>query len=280
MEEAPLKATRPDPAAMIGRSRYLLAPVVALAVVIALSAGLWWRDQTLADEAQRRDFDHRSSAIQSEVFSRLARLRDLLWAVRAEFSNNSDISQRQWRQFIERIEVSRRFPGIGGVGLMTYVRADDLPGFLATRRRDVPDFAVVPPGDRADYMILSFIAPDARSKALGHDGGISPQRRAAMEEARDTGRATFSAKVMVPYGGGDMLIYLPIYAPDLPITTREERIAAIRGWASIAFSMATLMEGIVKAEEPTDLEIYDGAIAPENLMVDTDAHSLAPADDE
>jgi len=271
MEEMPPKAVSPDPAALIGRSWYMLVPVVALAIIIALSAGLWWRDKVLADEVLGRDFDHRSNAIQSEVFSRLNRLRDLLWAVRAEFSNTSEISPQQWRNFIERIEVPRRFPEIAGVGLMTYVRADDLPNFLAARQRDIPDFAVTPPGDRADYMLLTFIAPPNLIKVLGYNAGSSPERRAAMEEARDSGKVSFTHKVTIRTGG-DMLAYLPIYAPDLPITTREERSAAIRGWAAIGFSMATLMEGIVKADDSTDLEIYDGAIAPENLLVATAAH--------
>jgi PAS domain S-box-containing protein len=240
-------------------------PGCVLLIVIGLAAVLWMRDRTVTDEAQRHAFEDHANTIDSEIASRLSRIEDLLWVIRAEFAQTPDITNAQWRNFVGQIEVERRFPGVGGIGLVSNLHGDELAKFVAARRRDVPNFQVAPSGDRRDYMINSFVSQPSSVAALGFDAGTNPERRAALEEARDTGQATFSHKVTL-LNKDDILAYLPIFAPGLPTTTKDERAKAIKGWAAIAFSMPSLMAGVVKPGEPTALEVFDDEPSAQTLV--------------
>lgn len=103
-----------------------------------------------------------------------------------------------------------------------------------------------------------------------------PVRRAAMEQARDSGAASISAKVKLVQENdknvqSGFLMYLPIYRNAAPRGTVQERRGSILGWVYSPFRMNDLAHGMY-GDRATDLdiEIYDGEVAsPDNLMYDS-----------
>jgi hypothetical protein len=67
----------------------------------------------------------------------------------------------------------------------------------AVRREGFPDYAVHPGGPRDPYTAIVFVEPFSgrNLRAFGFDMFQEPVRRAAMERARDQGRAALSGKV-------------------------------------------------------------------------------------
>jgi signal transduction histidine kinase len=72
-----------------------------------------------------------------------------------------------------------------------------------------------------------------------------------------------------------VLMYIPDYKPGMPISTVEERRAALRGWIYSPYRMRDLMRGILGSmahydQDPLMLEIFDGTIvSAENRLYDS-----------
>ena len=243
--------------------------MLVLVLSIAAAIGLWRHDQAAAEAERRHEFENRTRIIQAAITARLRRLEDLLRATSAQFSGESTISAKRWHRFVAKVGVERRYPGVLGLGYVSLVHGDELAPFIARRRQETPEFSVYPPSERDDYMINTYVEPSSASASIGFDVGSSGERRAAMEQARDTGQTALTQKVTILNNGG-MLIYFPVYWSGRPITTVAERRAAIQGWAGVAFSLATLMDGVIDPNEAMDLEVYQGEPSPETLLLDID----------
>ena len=250
---------------------YSVVPVLVLLLSMAAAIGLSWRDQMAAEAGRRHEFENRSRVIHNAIASRLRQLEALLRATGAQFSEGGAVSAERWRHFVTMVEVETRYPGVLGLGYVSLVHHDELEAFIARRRQETPEFSVYPPGNHPDYMVNAYVEPASANWAVGFDVGSSKERREAMERARDTGHAALTRKVTILNNGG-MLIYFPIYQSGLAVTTVEERRAALRGWAGLAFSMAMRMDGVVDPNEAIDLEIYNGTPSPETLLLDTAGH--------
>jgi CHASE1-domain containing sensor protein len=147
--------------------------------------------------------------------------------------------------------VDERFPGIQGVGYFQRIAPDQLQAHIAQVRSDgFHDYTVRPAGDRAEYYPIVFIEPlDVRNqRAFGFDVYSEPVRRAAMEEARDTGTTSVTGKIILVQETGEdvqagFLMMVPIYEDENPAMTVEERRAGIKGFVYSPFRMNDMMNG-------------------------------------
>ena len=99
---------------------------------------------------------------------------------------------------------------------------------------------------------------------LGFDALSEPNRRAALERARDTGMASLTGPLRLQIDTGSearpsFVMYLPLYAAGHALETIADRRAALVGWAYISFRMADFMAGLAR-EQPSglNLSIFNG----------------------
>ncbi|WP_082132106.1 CHASE domain-containing protein [Luteimonas sp. FCS-9] len=149
---------------------------------------------------------------------------------------------RQWRGYVEGLDIARQLPGMVGLGYVAYVDPRGLTE-LQLRRRAQGDglFSVVPRGARDHYGAIVYFEPESTvSRAtIGYDQYSDPGRRAAMDAARDTGQVRLSAPVALHRPGGDgkpgVLMFAPVYRtarfPETPVA-REN---ALIGWVFAPF---------------------------------------------
>ena len=100
-----------------------------------------------------------------------------------------------------------------------------------------------------------------------------PVRRKAMDRARDTGKTSITAKVLLvqeteqdPQNG--MLMYVPSYRQGMPTDTVEERRAALRGFVYSPIRMTDYVSNTL-GELPSDIDfaIYAGETrSDDNLL--------------
>lgn len=203
------------------------------------------------------------------------------------FSVSDDITRQDWRTYVETLRADKSIQGIQGIGFSTLIPAEQLEQHIArVRQQGFPDYIVKPAGKRSVYSSIIYLEPFAgrNLRAFGYDMYSEPVRRAAMEQARDTGQAALSGKVqLVQETETDIqagaLIYVPIYRKQMPLDTVEQRRAALIGWSYSPYRMTDLMLGILgdwetQAGMPIDMQIYDGMeIDPQALLFDN--HALA-----
>ncbi|WP_437732077.1 CHASE domain-containing protein [Sorangium sp. So ce1335] len=164
-----------------------------------------------------------------------------------------DVSYAEWKRYVETLELPRHYAGISGVGFVRYVPADRKAAYEDEVRRAIGPveptygrFAVTPASDRPAYFVIEYLEPLAKNRqAIGLDLGFEQVRRAALETARDTGRAAASGRIILVQDAArtpGLTVALPIYEHGRPTRTVEERRAALRGYVYAPFRVMSVVE--------------------------------------
>jgi signal transduction histidine kinase len=177
---------------------------------------------------------------------------------------------------------------VQGLGFAARVRDADRPTAEATwrARGAPPGFAIHPAGKGADAVSVTYLEPmDARNRAaIGFDMATEPVRRAAMEQARDTGAPALSARVtLVQETAGPVqpgfLLYVPVYeGVDVPASVTARR-ARLVGYVYAPFRATDLFRGVFgDGDRPKlDMAVYDGPVAdPAHLLYQGEPTQRAP----
>ncbi|MYN02699.1 diguanylate cyclase [Pseudoduganella sp. DS3] len=244
----------------------LLAGLVA-AVCLTATATVWWGARGDAERDAHADFDYRARELVNHVAVRMQAYVQVLYGVQGLFASSDFVAREEFRTYIERLELGQNFPGMQGVGFMRYVPGAQLEAHVATVRADgFPDYQVTPPGQRGHYSPVVYLEPFTGNNllAFGYDALSEPVRRAALEQARDSGLPSMSGKLLLKQETADpvqagFLIALPIYHNGQGRATLAQRRAALKGWVYAPFRMGDVMAALGHdALRGLHVEIYDG----------------------
>jgi signal transduction histidine kinase len=254
------------------------APYAVLIVGVALTLlGTYYvvRTSTARDELHFRATAEETRHL---IEIRIHTYIEVLRAGVALFSASDSVTREEFRAFVSHLRLGERYPGIQGIGFA--VRVSDDQGSIP----------VWPAGERDEYTSILYLEPlDERNRrAMGYDMFSEPVRRAAMEQARDTGEPTASGKVrLVQESGGDalqagFLIYVPVYRIGSSPTTVEARREALVGYVYSPFRTDDLLHGILgPGGPPIGFTAYDGpSPTPGREMHVADARETEPSPGE
>ena len=249
--------------------------------------------QSIEQEEVRR-FAFACDQVVLEIKDRLNAYALILRGGAALFTASKEVDRDAWRAYVETLRAEGSVPGVQGIGFAQVIPASELATHVARIRGEgFPAYTVKPVGNRALYTAIIYLEPfrDRNLRAFGYDMFSEPVRRAAMEQARDSGEAALSGKVkLVQETGIDVqagtLMYVPVYRNGIPTDTSGQRRAALIGWAYSPYRMNDLMLGILGDWQNQDgqsvaLHIYDGLQAtPATLLYDSKTisaqHALSP----
>jgi diguanylate cyclase (GGDEF)-like protein/PAS domain S-box-containing protein len=242
-----------------------LLPWLALAVSLTVTYLVWSSEQQNVKKDLQADFDFRVREIHSRLEGRLMAYEQILRGTGALFLSSNKVTSPEFSAYIESLHLEDNYPGTHTIGYASVVS----PG--------------VAPSDaeRGLRTSVSYLSPllGEEQFSLGSDMYSEPMRRTAMEQARDTGKAANSGKVLLPlYAEEDahiqsgFLMFVPVYKKGVSLATVEERRANLTGWVYASFRMADLMSDIIgDIAAEVDIEIHDGrVIANDTMMYDPD----------
>ena len=157
--------------------------------------------------------------------------------------------ERQWRGYVEGLDVGNRLPGLMGLGFIAYLSPDELVALQLRLREDSGElFTVSPRGARPHYGVVVYFEPETPTSrgVVGFDGYSEPLRRAAMDAARDTGEVRLSAPVGLRApdanrDGPSVLMYAPVYRGG-PASSPDARREAISGWVYAPFRSGSFLD--------------------------------------
>jgi PAS domain S-box-containing protein len=253
---------------------YLAALVLLVALLITFSA--FNSARMLARSSLQENFDYRARDLATVLVRRTAVYEQVLRGAQGFVRGSVDVGHKEFADYFGLLKLDEHFPGIEALGIATIIPPEALAAHeAAVRRAGFPDYAVHPRTARPLYTSISHIEPfrGRNLRAFGYDMYSEPVRRAAMEAARDSGKAAVTGKVVLVQEGAagaepGFLMYLPIFRAGMPAGTVAERRAAIAGWVYSPFRMNDLMRGL-GGEHSGDLvtSIYDGERAdPARLL--------------
>jgi len=259
----------------------LLAGLV-LCLCLAATLALWHGARVDADQDAQGDFDFRVHELLNSMAQRMQTYVQVLYGAQGLYASSHLVERGEFHDYLAGQDLNQHFPGIHGVGYIALVAGADRDAHVAAVRAEGhPEYDIRPPGRRAQYAPIDLVEPfDANLPAFGYDTLSEPVRRAALEQARDSGMPAMSGRIRLvqepaaatpPQAG--FLVLLPVYRNGAPHATLAERRAAIVGWVYAPFRIGDVMAGIGgEYGGKLDLEIYDGpAVAPAALMYDSGA---------
>ncbi|MFJ1468547.1 CHASE domain-containing protein [Massilia orientalis] len=263
-----VSTTRPAPRSPV-HLPLLLAALAFLAALIVTYMVAGNAQRTAAAELAG-NFNFRARDMAASIDRRMDVYEEVLLATSGFLRGSVEIDRGAFAEYYDLLRLNEHFPGIEALGIAAIVPPGRVDAHVAAMRAEgFRDYAIKPPGPRPVITSITRIEPFSgrNLRAFGYDMFSEPVRRAAMEQARDTGHAAATGKVVLVQEGGNggqpgFLMYMPVYEAGLVHDSLDARRAAIVGWVYAPFRMNDLMRGL-GGEHADDLlvEIYDG-LAP------------------
>ena len=275
MDQRPPEAgiEAPPPAGrFFSGGRHSLAVSLFVLVVCLLGTYSAWRVTTAEEEERGRlRFHALADQISEAITNRMLAYEQVLKGGAGLYGASFSVERHEWRAYIAKIGIDVHYRGIRGLGFIKYVTEPRREAFLASNRVDFPanypvtNFVIHPPGTREDYFVVKYLEPIAgrdNARAFGFDIGAEPVRRAAAEQARDSGEATLTPPIQLRQsltGQPGVLLLQPVYLNNYPVLTVEQRRTSIDGWVYAVFQLTDLMTNLLHdAGKDIDIEIFDG----------------------
>ena len=251
--------------------------LVSLLLLAGLSLLVFWQWTVLdggSREAQERRFALAVNGIEAAVEERMHAYEMVLRGMSGLLAGSEDVSDAEWQRATDQLRLQEQYPGIQALAWARYLHAEQLPAFVAAvRAQGRTDYQVYPAGERDRYLVVDFINPlDWRNRrVLGFDMYSEPTRRAAIDQARDGGEAVLTGPLRLKQEAekdvqAGVLLYLPVFRPNAPLSSVEERREALRGMVSGSFRMDDLMHGILGGDEQFAIELRDQADLEQPLL--------------
>ncbi|MFO1498063.1 MAG: CHASE domain-containing protein [Verrucomicrobiota bacterium] len=263
-------------------ARPIWIPYLVLLGSLLLTAAATYSAARVFLTRDKLHFENGAQQIKEAVEQRLAIYTEMLVLGSALYGTSSDIRRSEFRDYVASLRVDQRYPGIQGIGFSLRVRPEEKEALVRRMRAEgLPDFKIWPDAERLEYNSIVYLEPlDSRNqRAIGFDMGTEPVRRAAMDQARDSGAPTASGKVVLvqellrQFQPG-FLIYVPVYRGGKVPLTLESRRRDLLGFVYAPFRTGDLLRGILGRENglPVDFRVYDSTNStPPNLLYESAA---------
>ncbi len=251
--------------------RVALVCSLACVVVAALFVLLF----TQMRAAERRAYQAQLDTIASEqtalLTSRLAAAQQVLDTLVSLWEVDLVSSREDFAVFARRalpahpeLRALEWVPRVRGEDRAAYERAARDDGYARYALRPFDPASTLP---RDENFPVYYVEPLAGNEdALGLDVGTEAERRAGLEKARDTGRASATGAVHLVQGPGaalGFLVFAPVYCRAAALDTVDGRRRALMGFVTGVFRLDDLARAALPdaANAPLSVTVVDEASA-------------------
>ncbi|HEY2344038.1 MAG TPA: CHASE domain-containing protein, partial [Chthoniobacteraceae bacterium] len=258
--------------------RTVLILTLAFTLLATCFAGL------VAEKREKSIFENEVNVTRLQIEKRLASYVDLLRGTASLLAVSPKTTRVQFTAYVEHLRIEEFYPGIRGAGYARTVAPDETGAVVEAAHLDgFSDFHFWPEETDAlrTAVVYIYAAPPRTPtySVLGYDMRSDLGRRAAMDEARDTGLPQATERITLLRGMQPdakeedklpgFLIFTPIYRVGQPTDTVEQRRASLQGFVYGGFRMRDLLDAMREdfTFKSLGLEIFDGKnAAPEHLI--------------
>lgn len=233
-------------------------PAIWVGIVISMVVGGGFYKltaQTIESDSRER-FSNMSRAAQNTITARIKTYTDVLRSSASLFQSSQQISRVDFARYVSGLNIDVNYPAIDSLNFAFYVRNADRPAFEQRlreeqARNDPSDspFKIFPPGQRPDYLVISYIEP---KRAWRGPGGFDIHANSSVRDAalymRDTGILQTSGEPVKAISTPNRIalaMRMPAYRSGMPVDTVAGRRAAYIGSVGVAFSVPKLVQGVL-----------------------------------
>lgn len=242
--------------------------VLGIGLVCTFLASALVQERSVEDDIKHFSFS--ADQITQKIDERLRVYSIILEGCSSLFHASNTVTRKDWHDYIDGLHLAQNVPGSLGVGFNQIIPKDKLKEHIThIRNEGFVSYSIHPDSPRELYSSVVYIEPfvGRNLKAFGYDALSEPKRKAAMQRARDTGKAALTGKItLVQEEDKDVqagaIMYLPIYKKTMPAQTLEEKRSSLIGWVSLPYRLNDVMNGILKNWQMHDtktiaFKIYD-----------------------
>lgn len=253
--------------------------VLVVGICISIMSSL--EVKSMIEKHTVEDFSYSVDKFVLKLHDRISSYELILRGGAGLFTASDNVSRKDWKAYVETLDLDRGFVGIQGVGFAKVIHPSQLESHIENIRAEgFPNYTIHPLGQRPLYTSIIYLEPfsDRNLRAFGYDMYSEDIRRFAMDQARDSGIPALSKKVeLVQETSIDIqagfLLYVPVYDKTMPKTTLQERRTSLIGWVYSPYRMKDFMFGIDRDWHDgskigtMSINIYDGTQAqPSSLL--------------
>ncbi len=230
-------------AARLRRSHVLAVLVLigALLLVALYARNAGERERRLAETSFVAEADQLADTIRQRMLQYELSLRG---GVALHSAAADTPTTRQWRGYVEGLDIAAQLPGLQGLGYVAYLDPDSLKNLQLQRRAAGEGlFVLTPRGVRSHYGAIVYFEPEDAStrEVIGYDQYSDPVRRAAMDAARDSGEVQLSAPLTLHRGSPGVLMFAAVYRTARLPGSQPDRQGALVGWVFAPFRSAEFL---------------------------------------
>ena len=273
----------------------LLSPVMLSLLVAAggvlLTAGAWRVATGLERRVAEQDVSALLGRTTDALIDRLQENERLLRGTAALMGANGETTRAQWRNYLYSAQLDELPVGTQSIGYAPLISQAALADLASAAHADgLEDFAVYPPGERAQYAPILYNEPSngRNARALGFDVLTDPIRRATVDAARDTGQPRLTEglelirEVEAQAQQRGALLYAPVFPAGAPAATAEERRRALSGVVFVSLRLGDLMRGVTgngNVSADLVLTLFEGTSAATGALLSGMAPEAERRDD-
>jgi PAS domain S-box-containing protein len=251
-------------------------PWVSLAFIVPLIltclALVLARDQIERRREER--FERLVASAHQSLVSRVHDYEQILEGARGLFAASDSVTATEWHDYVKALDIANRFPGLRVVGYVHPVAYEDVAAFEKERSTDTRPMQVHPARPGAVHYVITYIEPlQGNEISRGFDLGSERLRRAAADEARDSGEPVLTRSIALVQDAErtpGFILFVPIYHRDRPTSTVAERRAALQGWVYAAFRAPDVMAHVLgSSQRDLRMRVLDGPGGDASLLFDS-----------
>jgi diguanylate cyclase (GGDEF)-like protein/PAS domain S-box-containing protein len=266
----------------------IMALVTGLAATGIVFVGLRGLEQDKLELHFRQQAESRVRVVQQQMDDAV----HVVKTINKLFATVQPISRQQFQEFSQPIV--DRYPYIQALNMHRYVLESERPAYEKTLRGLLPAHGMMelkagtvsPAPPREKHYVVDYVEPlEGNEVALGLDVTANAKLMEAVHHSTDTGEAVATRLLTLVQGGGRLhgfLVVMPIYRPGMPLTTPEERRAAMIGDTAAVFNAYELIEKILAKNNLLDdpavvMSVYAAGQADEKALAFRNGKAAQPA---
>ena len=130
------------------------------AVAIAVTVLLWQVSIRLVEDRTEARFRTQSLQLKSAIEERLLNYEQVLAGSAGLFAVTGDVSRDQWREYVDKVDINRYYPGIQGIGYVRRIGVRQMADHIASVRAEgVHNYLVNPLGSGPYYYPMVYLEP-------------------------------------------------------------------------------------------------------------------------
>ena len=144
--------------------------IILITVMLGITFYAWKVSSENSYDVAKRQFFEYTKESEKALLHRLESYQNALSGAAGFYLAFDEVSRKDWRAYTERIDISRNFPSIDGIGFIENVPTKDLQLFIDSERiyNQAPNFMIHPEILEGPNYIIKYIEPsETNAPALG-----------------------------------------------------------------------------------------------------------------